>query len=77
MSSSLAVKRPCHDLLAVKSNTKEALMATKKLRRILQLVLVLNFMIGMAEGMGMANVIAVMANGTAVLALISVETKER
>ena len=52
-------------------------MATKKLRRILQLVLVLNFMIGMAEGMGMANVIAVMANGTAVLALISVETKER
>lgn len=49
----------------------------KKLRQFLQAVLFINFMVGIYDGMRVKNLVAVLINGVAVLALIAEEKEER
>lgn len=49
----------------------------KKLRRLLQSVLFINFMVGIYDGMRAKNVLAILVNGIIVLALIAGEKEER
>jgi|InofroStandDraft_1065614.scaffolds.fasta_scaffold15824_5 hypothetical protein len=49
----------------------------KKIRRFLQVVLFINFMAALHDGMKAGNLIMVLANGVIVLAVIAVEKKER
>lgn len=48
----------------------------RKLRRFLQAVLFINFIVGLAEGMKAGNLAAILINGIVVLAIISAEKKE-
>lgn len=48
----------------------------KKNRRFLQVLLFINFMVGLHDGMRAGNLAAVLANGVIVLAVISAERKE-
>ncbi len=49
----------------------------RKIRRFLQVVLFINFMAGLHDGMKAGNLIMVLANGVIVLAVIAVERKKR
>lgn len=49
----------------------------KKIRRILTVLLFINFFGGMANGMKAGNLLAIVINGVVVLAIISAEKKER
>lgn len=49
----------------------------KKIRRFLQVLLFINFMVGLHDGMRAANLAAVLLNGAAVLAVIVVENKRQ
>lgn len=49
----------------------------KKIRRFLQAVLFINFMIGLHDGMRAGNLAAVLVNGVIVLAFIAAEKKEQ
>ena len=48
----------------------------KKLRRLLQSVLFINFMVGIYDGMKAKNLVAILINGVVVLALIAGEKEE-
>ncbi len=49
----------------------------KKIRRFLQALLFINFMVGLHDGMRAGNLAAVLVNGVIVLAVIAAEKKER
>ena len=49
----------------------------KKIRRFLQVVLFINFMVGLHDGMRAGNLAAVLVNGVTVLAVIAAEKKDR
>ena len=48
----------------------------RKIRRFLQVVLFINFMIGFHDGMKIGNLIAILVNGAIVLAVIVEEKKD-
>lgn len=48
----------------------------RKLRRFLQVVLFINFMVGLHDGMKIRNLAAVLVNGMIILAVIAAEEKE-
>ena len=48
----------------------------KKIRRFLQVLLFINFMVGLHDGMSAGNLTAVLVNGVAVLMVIAAEKKE-
>lgn len=47
----------------------------KKVRRFLQTLLFINFMVGMGNGMKAGNLVAIILNGVAVIAVIANEDK--
>ncbi|MCM1102040.1 MAG: hypothetical protein NC398_11720 [Acetatifactor muris] len=49
----------------------------RKIRRFLQAVLFINFMVGLHDGMKAGNLVAILVNGVIVLAIISAEEKDR
>lgn len=49
----------------------------KKIRRFLQAVLFINFMVGLHDGMRAGNLAAILVNGVIVLAIISAEERDR
>lgn len=49
----------------------------KKVRRFLQTLLFINFMVGLHDGMRARNLVAVLVNGVIVLAVIAAEKKEQ
>ena len=49
----------------------------KKIRRFLQVLLFINFMVGLHDGMRAGNLAAVLVNGVIVLAVIAAEKKEQ
>lgn len=49
----------------------------KKIRRFLQAVLFINFMVGLHDGMRAGNLVAILVNGVIVLAIISAEKKDQ
>ena len=49
----------------------------RKIRRFLQAVLFINFMVGLHDGMRAGNLIAILVNGTLVLAVIAGEKEKR
>ena len=49
----------------------------KKIRRFLQALLFINFMVGLHDGMRAGNLAAVLVNGVIVLAVITVEKKDQ
>lgn len=49
----------------------------RKVRRVLQAVLFINFMVGLHDGMKAGNLAAVLVNGVIVLAVIAAEKKEQ
>jgi len=49
----------------------------KKLRRLLQSVLFINFMVGIYDGMRAKTLVAILINGVVILALIAREKEER
>jgi hypothetical protein len=49
----------------------------KKIRRILQVLLLINFIVGLGNGMKAGNLVAILVNGVAVLAVIRAEDEER
>ncbi len=48
----------------------------KKIRRFLQALLFINFMVGLHDGMRAGNLAAVLVNGLIVMAVIAAEKKE-
>lgn len=46
-----------------------------KIRRFLQALLFINFMVGLHDGMGAGNLAVILINGVIVLAVIAVEKK--
>ncbi|MEY8424256.1 hypothetical protein AALB52_16250 [Lachnospiraceae bacterium 38-14] len=48
----------------------------KKIRRLLQVLLFINFMVGLHDGMRAGNLVAILVNGVLVLAVIAGEKKE-
>lgn len=48
----------------------------RKIRRFLQAVLFINFMVGLHDGMRAGNLIAILVNGVLVMAVISNEKQE-
>ena len=48
----------------------------KKIRRLLQVLLFINFMVGLHDGMKAGNLVAILVNGVLVLAVIAGEEKE-
>lgn len=48
----------------------------RKIRRFLQALLFINFMVGLYDGMNTGNLITVLVNGMIVLAVMTVEKKE-
>ncbi len=54
-----------------------AMKRTRKLRRFLQVMLFVNFMVGIYTGMKALNLVAVLSNGALVLALAFLELKRR
>ena len=49
----------------------------KKIRRFLQVLFFINFMVGLHDGMRAGNLAAVLVNGVIVLAVIASEKKEQ
>lgn len=49
----------------------------KKIRRFLQALLFINFMVGIHDGMRAGNLAAILINGIVVLAIIAGEDEER
>ena len=49
----------------------------KKIRRFLQALLFINFMVGLHDGMRAGNLAAVLVNGVIVLAVIAAEKEEQ
>lgn len=49
----------------------------RKIRRFLQVLLFINFMVGLGEGMRAANLIAILINGIIVIAVITNEKIEK
>lgn len=49
----------------------------RKIRRFLQTVLFINFMVGLGNGMRAGNLVSILVNGVLVLAIINTEKKER
>ena len=49
----------------------------KKIRRFLQVLLFINFMVGLHDGMRAGNLAAVLVNGVIVLVIIAAEKKEQ
>lgn len=49
----------------------------KKIRRFLQVLLFINFMVGLHDGMRAENLALILANGALVLAVIAGEKEER
>ena len=49
----------------------------KKIRRFLQVLLFINFMVGLHDGMRAGNMVAVLVNGVIVLAVIAAEKEEK
>lgn len=49
----------------------------KKIRRFLQALLFINFMVGLHDGMRAGNLAAVLVNGVIVLAVITAEKKDQ
>lgn len=49
----------------------------KKVRRFLQTLLFINFMVGLHDGMRAGNLVAILVNGAIVLAVISSEDNEK
>lgn len=49
----------------------------RKIRRFLQALLFINFMVGLHDGMRARNLAAVLVNGVIVLAVITAEEKEQ
>lgn len=49
----------------------------KKIRRLLQAVLFINFMVGLHDGMRAGNLVAILVNGVLVLAVIANEKPEK
>ena len=49
----------------------------RKVRRFLQALLFINFMVGLHDGMRAGNLAAVLVNGVIVLAVITVEKKDQ
>lgn len=49
----------------------------RKIRRFLQAVLFINFMVGLGNGMRAGNLISILINGVIVLAIIASEDAER
>ena len=49
----------------------------KKIRRFLQALLFINFMVGLYDGMRAGNLAAVLVNGVIILAVIVAEKKEQ
>ena len=49
----------------------------KKIRRFLQVVLFINFMVGLHDGMRAGNLAAILVNGVLVLAVIASEKEEK
>lgn len=56
---------------------KGGIKAMRKLRRFLQVLLFINFIVGLAEGMRAGNLAAILINGIVVLAIVSKEKKEK
>ena len=48
----------------------------KKIRRLLQVLLFINFMVGLHDGMRAGNLVAILVNGVLVLAVIKKKKKE-
>ena len=48
----------------------------KKIRRFMLVLLFINFMVGLNDGMRARNLVAVLVNGMIVLAILAVEKKE-
>ena len=48
----------------------------RKIRRLLQTLLFINFMVGLHDGMRAGNLLVVLVNGVIVLAVIAAEKKE-
>ncbi len=49
----------------------------RKIRRFLQILLFINFMVGLHDGMRTENLVVVLINGAIVLAIIFAEKKNR
>ncbi len=49
----------------------------RKIRRFLQALLFINFMVGLHDGMRAGNLVAILVNGVIVLAIISAERKDQ
>jgi len=49
----------------------------RKIRRFLQALLFINFMVGLHDGMRAGNLVAILVNGVIVLAIISAEERDR
>ena len=49
----------------------------KKIRRFLQVVLFINYMVGLHDGMRAGNLAAILVNGVLVLAVIASEKEEK
>lgn len=49
----------------------------RKVRRFLQVLLFINFMVGLHDGMKAGNLAAVLVNGVIVLAVIAAEKKDK
>ncbi len=49
----------------------------RKIRRFLQALLFINFMVGLHDGMRAGNLMAILVNGVIVLAIISAERKDQ
>ena len=49
----------------------------RKIRRFLQVLLFINFMVGLHDGMKTGNLVAILINGAIVLAIIFAEKKNR
>ena len=48
----------------------------KKIRRFLQVLLFINFMVGLHDGMRAGNLIAVLINGALIIIVVSVENRK-
>lgn len=48
----------------------------KKVRRLLQTLLFINFMVGLHDGMRAGNLVAILVNGVIVLAIIASEERK-
>lgn len=49
----------------------------RKIRRFLQVLLFINFMVGLYDGMGAKNMVLILINGAAILAVMTAERRKR